>query len=113
MNKAVKTMLVLGGSALAGYFAYTQYKSLNNALKLDKSLHTFLKNLYGEEPELKTVKALNHIGIKAGFSKAVIDKYGDIESGIRDYVQEFYPAIAQRLSVEIFEKQEPEETVES
>ncbi|MDP2172866.1 MAG: hypothetical protein Q8M98_11210 [Candidatus Cloacimonadaceae bacterium] len=108
MNKAVKTMLVLGGTALAGYFAYTQYKSLNNAVKLDKSLHTFLKNLYGEEPELVTIKAMNHIGIKAGFTKAVIEKYGDIESGIRDYVQEYYPALAKRLSVEIFAKAEEE-----
>lgn len=108
MKRVFKAMLLAGGTALAGYFAYSQYRSFNNAVQMDKSLHTFLKNLYGEEPDLQTVKALRKIKVRAGFSADTCAKYQDIDSSIIDYVREYYPALASGLSVEVFAKTDTE-----
>ena len=104
MNKALKNLLFLGGTAFAGYYAYKQYQSFSNTVKMDKALHDYLQNIYGEEPQLSTVKSLSRIVIKAGFSAEVIAKYPDIETGIRDYVQEYYPMLSKNLGVEVFSK---------
>lgn len=108
MKRMFKALLFAGGTALAGYIAYSQYKSFNHAVQMDKSLHTYLKNLYGEEPDLQTIKAMRRIKVRAGFSTETCAKYQDIDSSIIDYVREYYPALATGLSVEVFAKADPE-----
>jgi arginine exporter protein ArgO len=52
MKKAMKTILTLGGVAFAGYYAYKQYRKFSQSEEMNKTLHAFLKKIYGEEPVL-------------------------------------------------------------
>ncbi|HOH97184.1 MAG TPA: hypothetical protein PL188_02620 [Candidatus Cloacimonadota bacterium] len=112
MKKALKTILTLGGVAFAGYYAYKQYRKFSQSEEMNKTLHAFLKKIYGEEPVLKIHKALDTIMIKAGFSQEVRDKFGDIENAIRDYVQKYYPALVAKLHIKVTDRETAEEAVE-
>ena len=102
MNKFFKTVFVLGGTALAGYFGLKAYKRINSIVKLSKSLPEFLNNVYGEKPSVNMNKTLNSLGIKVGFSQEILDKHTDIESTVREYVEDFYPELGKgSLDIEI------------
>jgi len=109
MKRAMKTILTLGGISLTGYIAYKQYRKFSQSEEMNKTLHKFLKKIYGEEPVLKIHKALDTIMIKAGFSPEVLEKFGDIESAIRDWVQKYYPALATKLHITVTECGDMEE----
>ncbi len=114
MNKFFKTVFVLGGTALAGYFGLKAYKRVNGIVKLSKSLPEFLNNVYGEKPKINMTKTFNDLSIKAGFSQEVIDKHNDIETTIREYVDDFYPELGKcALSISVNVKSEEEECADS
>ena len=102
MNKFFKTVFVLDGTALAGYFGLKAYKRINSIVKLSKSLPEFLNNVYGEKPTVNMNKTLNSLGIRVGFSQEILDKHTDIESTVREYVEDFYPELGKgSLDIEI------------
>ncbi|MDD3562500.1 MAG: hypothetical protein PHR32_02350 [Candidatus Cloacimonetes bacterium] len=100
MNKFFKTVLLLGGTAVAAHFGLKAYRRVNGIVKLAKSLPEFLSNVYGENPQINVNQGLGHITIKVGFSQEILDKHDDIENTIREYIDDFYPEVA-RCSVDI------------
>lgn len=100
MNKFCKTMLLLGGTAVAAHFGLKAYRRVNGIVKLAKSLPEFLANVYGETPQMNVSQGIGRITIKVGFSQEILDKHDDIENTIREYIDDFYPEVA-KCSVEI------------
>lgn len=100
MNKFFKTVLLLGGTAVAAHFGLKAYRRVNGIVKLAKSLPEFLSNVYGENPQINVNQGMGHITIKVGFSQEILDKHDDIENTIREYIDDFYPEVA-RCSVDI------------
>jgi len=109
--KFFKTLFVVGGTALAGYFGMKLYKIVNNITKLHKSLPEFLNNVYGEKPTLHINHNLKTATVKVGFSQEIIEKHTDIESTVREYIDDFYPDLAKSvITIEVFVKtDDPEE----
>jgi hypothetical protein len=105
--KFFKTLFVVGGTALAGYFGFKLYKIVSNITKLHKSLPEFLNNVYGEKPALHINHNLKAATIKVGFSQEILDKHNDIESTVREYIDDFYPELAKStIVIELFVKSE-------
>jgi hypothetical protein len=100
VKKIFKTILVLGGTALAAHFGMKAYKRINSIVKLAKSLPEFLNNVYGEKPELNINRTFNTLNIKVEFSQEVLDKHTDIETTIREYIDDFYPDLG-KCSIEV------------
>lgn len=109
MNKFFKKVLVLGGVALAAHFGLKAYKRINGLTKLDKSLPEFLNNVYGAKPKLGINQTLNLLSIKLGFPQEILDKHTDIETTVREYIDDFYPEMAKgAINIEIYAKTEDE-----
>lgn len=111
MNKFFKTILFLGGTAAAAHFGMKAFKKINGTVKLSKSLPEFLSNVYGERPKMSMTRTLNYIKIGVGFSQEILDKHTDIETTIREYIDDFYPEVG-KCSVDIEVHLKEEEPVE-
>lgn len=108
--KFFKTLFVVGGTALAGYFGFKLYKIVSNITKLHKSLPEFLNNVYGEKPALHINHNLKSATIKVGFTQEILDKHTDIETTVREYIDDFYPDLAKStIVIELFVKSEASE----
>ena len=94
MKKIFKSLLLIGGTALAAHFGYKAYKRVNGSVKLSKSLPEFLNNVYGEMPKVNITSGLGNMIIKVLFSQEIIDKHSDIETTTREYIEDFYPELA-------------------
>jgi hypothetical protein len=109
MNKFFKKALVIGGVALAAHFGLKAYKRINGIVKLSKSLPEFLNNVYGEKPKVSINQSLNMMSIKLGFSQEILDKHTDIETTVREYIDDFYPELAKTsVTIDIYAKTEGE-----
>ncbi|HPT72253.1 MAG TPA: hypothetical protein PLE74_08220 [Candidatus Cloacimonadota bacterium] len=110
MKKFFKSMLILGGTAAAGYLGFKAYKKVSSIVRLSKALPEFLKNVYGESPKIHINMALNKVIIRTGFSQETIDKHDDIESTVREYVEDFFPSLGnKKLSIHVYVKGEEDE----
>lgn len=94
MKKIFKSLLLIGGTALAAHFGYKAYKRVNGSVKLSKSLPEFLNNVYGEMPKVNITSGLGNMVIKVHFSQEILDKHTDIETTTREYIDDFYPELA-------------------
>jgi len=113
MKKMIKALLVTGWTALAAHFGMKAYKRVSGVAKLAKSLPEFLNNVYGERPKLNINRSFNTIAIKIGFSQEIIDKHNDIETTVREYVDDFYPDLSKcSVDVSIYVPGVEEEDVE-
>lgn len=117
MKKIFKALLLIGGTALAAHFGMKTYKRLSGVTKLLKSLPEFLNNVYGEMPKVRVNRSFNALAIKVGFSQEIIDKHEDIETTIREYIDDFYPDLGKNsIDIDIYvpgeeeTEEEPEET---
>ncbi|MBM4402917.1 MAG: hypothetical protein FJ042_00775 [Candidatus Cloacimonetes bacterium] len=105
MKKFFKTVFILGGTALTAYFGYKVYKKIQGTAKLAKSLPEFLNNVYGEKPAVNIRQAMGNMKVKVAFSKEIIEKNSDIETTVREYIDDFYPEIVKgAVEIEIVEK---------
>ena len=111
MKKFFKKILILGGTLAAAHFGFKAYKKISGTAKLSKSLPEFLNNVYGEMPQVNVNHTLNSTRIKVFFSQKILDKFADIETTIREYIDDFYPEIA-KTSVDISIMPATEETEE-
>jgi hypothetical protein len=109
MKKFFKKILFLGGTLAAAHFGFKAYKKISGTAKLSKSLPEFLNNVYGEMPQVNVNHTLNSTRIKVFFSQEILDKHTDIETTIREYIDDFYPEIA-KTSVDISIMPATEET---
>ena len=109
MKKFFKKILILGGTLAAAHFGFKAYKKISGTAKLSKSLPEFLNNVYGEMPQVNVNHTLNSTRIKVFFSQKILDKFADIETTIREYIDDFYPEIA-KTSVDISIMPATEET---
>jgi hypothetical protein len=115
MKKFFKTMLFLGGTALAAHFGMKAYKRVNGIVKLSKSLPEFLSNVYGEKPCVNINRTFNSMSIKVGFPQEVLDKHTDIETTVREYIDDFYPELGKcTVDIDVYAKEkEAEEAAEA
>ncbi|HNS84575.1 MAG TPA: hypothetical protein PKI18_04290 [Candidatus Cloacimonas sp.] len=111
MKKFFKKVLILGGTVAAAHFGFKAYKKISGTAKLSKTLPEFLNNVYGEMPQVNVNHTLNSTRIKVFFSQKILDKFADIETTIREYIDDFYPEIA-KTSVDISIMPATEETEE-
>jgi hypothetical protein len=111
MKKFFKKVLILGGTIAAAHFGFKAYKKISGTAKLSKTLPEFLNNVYGEMPQVNVNHTLNSTRIKVFFSQNILDKFADIETTIREYIDDFYPEIA-KTSVDISIMPATEETEE-
>ncbi len=111
MKKFFKKVLILGGTVAAAHFGFKAYKKISGTAKLSKTLPEFLNNVYGEMPQVNVNHTLNSTRIKVFFSQNILDKFADIETTIREYIDDFYPEIA-KTSVDISIMPATEETEE-
>ena len=109
MKKFFKKVLILGGTIAAAHFGFKAYKKISGTAKLSKTLPEFLNNVYGEMPQVNVNHTLNSTRIKVFFSQNILDKFADIETTIREYIDDFYPEIA-KTSVDISIMPATEET---
>ena len=112
MKKFLKALLLVGGTAMAAHYGMKTYKKINSAVKLSKSLPEFLNNVYGEKPSMNMNKTLNALSLKLGFSQEILDKHSDIESTVREYIDDFYPELSKN-SIDVVVEAKSEETAEA
>ena len=117
MKKILKGVAIGSAAILATHFGFKTYKRLSGIAKLAKSLPEFLKNVYGEEPKLAINRSFNTMTIRAGFSEETLEKHNDIETTIREYVDDFYPDLSKcTLDIDVYvlgEEEEEEDEVEA
>ncbi len=116
MKKFFKALLVIGGTAMAAHFGLKAYKKINGTVKLSKSLPEFLNNVYGEMPKVNINQTLNSTSIKVFFSQEILDKHNDIDSTVKEYVDDFYPELAKNavdVSVQVKSEEAVEEEAEA
>ncbi len=105
MKKFLKNLVVLGILAAGGYCVYKFIVRLKQTLKLDKSLPLFLKNTIGEKPGIQINLQFRSLAIILKFSAETLARETDIEQFVREYIEDFYPALAQMsLTVRLEEK---------
>ena len=110
MKKIFKKALVLGGVAPAAHFGFKAYKRVSGIAKLAKSLPEFLNNIYGERPKLSVNQNLNILNIKVQFSPEILEKHEDIETTVREYIDDFHPEMARgAINIEVTALQGDEE----
>ena len=110
MKKIFKGIAIGGAAVLAAHFGFKTYKRISSIAKLSKSLPEFLKNVYGEEPRLSVNRSFNTMSIRAGFSEETLEKHNDIETTIREYVDDFYPDLSKcTLDIDVYVLGEEEE----
>lgn len=100
MKKLLKTALFIGGTVLAVNFGMKAYKRVNGIVKLSKSLPEFLNNVYGDKPQLNINRSFNTMSINLSFAQEILDKHTDIETTVREYIDDFYPELA-KTSIEV------------
>ena len=105
MKKFFKNTLIVAGVALAAHFGVKAYKRINGVVKLSKSLGDFLNNVYGTKPKVSInsgINTINSTSIKVQFPQEILDKYTDIETTIREYIDDFYPELAKtKINIDI------------
>ncbi len=105
MKKFFKNTLIVAGVALAAHFGVKAYKRINGVVKLSKSLGDFLNNVYGTKPKVSInsgINTINSTNIKVQFPQEILDKYTDIETTIREYIDDFYPELAKtKINIDI------------
>ncbi|HCX72345.1 MAG TPA: hypothetical protein DHM37_01370 [Candidatus Cloacimonas sp.] len=82
--------------AIFGTIAYSGFKifeRIKSAIEISKTLPQYLENVVGEKPKVNTNVTWKQAHISVGFPKQVIEKNKDLESTIRDYIEDFYPAL--------------------
>ncbi len=110
MKKFLKTVLIVGGTALAASFGLKAYKKISGVFKLSKSLPEFLNNVYGEKPKIEIARTLSTVSIKVGFTQAILDKHTDIDTTVREYIDDFYPELAKSaVDINVYVRSEDEE----
>ncbi len=107
--KFLKKVVVYSLVAAGGYFDYKKVMRIREVMKLDKQLPEFLKNITGEKPRIHINMMFTSITIKLGFSEPLIEQDLDIKAIVTEYVDDFYPALAQcRINISTYACEEEE-----
>ena len=110
MKKLLKKLIVLGFFAAGSYFVYKIVIRIRQSLKLSKSLPLFLKNTIGEAPVITINMKYRSLSIGLKFSADTLARETDIEELVREYIEDFYPALADMfLTIRLEEKAEEKE----
>ena len=95
-----KKLLTVTALAGVSYVGFQGYKRVNSIVKLSKSLPDYLENIIEESPKVSITMKLNSMKISIGLSQEAYDKNYDLETHIKEYIEDFYPALA-KLQAEI------------
>ncbi|HPY95897.1 MAG TPA: hypothetical protein PL063_01645 [Candidatus Cloacimonadota bacterium] len=99
MKKFWKSLFTIAAISGASYVGYKGYKRISSVTKLSKSLPDYLENVIGEKPKVSISMTLNQISISLGISQEAYDKELELESLIREYIEDFYPSLAKVKSI--------------
>ncbi|MCB5251024.1 MAG: hypothetical protein RBS16_02225 [Candidatus Cloacimonadales bacterium] len=113
MNKFWKNILKIGAIAGVTYVGYKGYKRVDSIMKLSKSLPDYLENVLGEKPKVSITMKLKQIDISLGISQDTFDKELEIETLIIEYIEDFYPTLADvKAQIHTYIKHDFEDTKE-
>ncbi len=105
--KKVITFLAFG---LFVYLGVQFYNRVRGLINLSKSLPNWLKNNFGERPTVNISMFLKKMTIKIGLSDTIIEANDDIESMVREYIEDFYPGLKDtNIAITIFAKNNTED----
>jgi len=115
MKKGFKKIFWMAFVSSLAYLGNKAYKRIIGIKNISKTLPQYLENVVGEHPEFKLKSTLKTINLSIGFSKKTFDKLVDLESTVREYINDFYPVFPDdKVDIEIYVKSEkesvPEET---
>ena len=111
MKKGFKKIFWMTFVSSLAYLGNKAYKRIIGIKNISKTLPQYLENVVGEHPEFKLTSTLKTINLSFGFSKKTYDKLVDLESTVREYINDFYPVFPDdKVDIEIYVKSE-EETV--
>jgi len=115
MKKGFKKIFWMTFISSLAYLGNKAYKRIIGIKNISKTLPQYLENVVGEHPEFKLTSTLKTINLSIGFCKKTYDKLVDLESTVREYINDFYPAFPDdKVDIEIYIKSEegavPEET---
>ncbi len=110
-NKVLKYSLVAVGT-----YGVIKLYSIGKAIaRISKTLPEFVKNLYGESPKFSLeYNNIIYLKVKLGFPKSILEENDDIEETVTEYIQDFYPALANcKVEVNVYEIEPKEENSEN
>ncbi len=112
--KFIKKLITLATVSSIAYFGFKVFKMIKSSNKLSNTLPDFLKNIYGERPEMRKDFTFFSMNIKLSFSKETLDKKEqEIEDSVMEYIEDFYPILTKlSLDVEVVEREDSNEDSE-
>jgi hypothetical protein len=75
------------------YFGFRIFERIKSAIEISKTLPQYLENVVGEKPKVNMNITWHNAQVSVGLSKEVIEKNEDLENTIREYIEDFYPAV--------------------
>lgn len=113
MGKFLKKTFWLSFFSFVGYFGVKLSKKIIAIKNITKTLPQYIENVVGEKPEFDLTSTMKTISLDIGFSKKTYKKLVDLETTVREYINDFYPVFPdEKVLINIYEKIsfEPEET---
>lgn len=113
MKKLFKALIVIGGTAFAGYTGAKLYRAVKLARKIEGILPEHLESICGESPELRCMvqmRTMIKVNIRVTLSPEALAKFENLTETVYDFIRENQPALLRyKLIVEGIEKHEEEE----
>jgi hypothetical protein len=108
MKTFFKKVFLVGIISLSGYFFIRIYIKINAAIKLNKNIPEYLKNIYGEDTKVEIKIACRNNTIVIKCSEELQKKSEIVKETVLNYIEDFYPEFtSSNLSIVI--EAEPEE----
>ncbi|MDY6915203.1 MAG: hypothetical protein SVM86_02665 [Candidatus Cloacimonadota bacterium] len=93
MKEFCKKLFKYAIFAAVVYFGFKLFERIKSAIEISKTLPQYLENVVGEKPKMNVNVNFSKAEVSLGFSKEVIEKHSDLESIIKEYIEDFYPAV--------------------
>lgn len=110
MKKGLKTIFLLGGTALAGYMGFKVFRVVKELNKVEKDLPGYLEGVCGEKPEVScmlqvTVGML--ITVRVTLDPETLVRHPELHDLIMDYIRDNHVGLMKhKLVVKLDEKGE-------
>lgn len=113
MKKLFKALIVIGGTAFAGYTGAKVYRAAKLARKIEGILPAHLESFCGETPDLRCMvqmRTMIKVSIRITLSPKALAKFDNLTEFVYDFIRENQPGLLRyKLIVEGIEKREEEE----
>ncbi len=113
MKKGLKTFLMLGGTALAGYMGYKAFRVVKDLNKLEKNLPDYLEGVCGEAPSVSCMLQVTTgmlITVKVTLSPETLVQHPELQELALDYIRENHSRLMKhKINVKLVERAEDKE----